>query len=110
MIEHSGNGWPVGRPTMTEDQRELLVELLANAVRKDAHLRARLSGGASDPLQSGMARRRMEASQRYIEGMRDVVRVLFLDGYPAAEACLEAARARATGTEPGGSSGEGAMS
>lgn len=99
MIERGGRvGYP-GRPEMTPDQREMLVELLANALRKDAHLRARLGGMTGDPFQSGMAKRRIEASQRYVEGMRDAVRVLFLDGYSAAQACLEAAHARATGME-----------
>lgn len=91
----------MGRPEMTGDQRELLVEMFANALRKDAHLRTREGeGSAADPLQAGIARRRADASRRYVEGMRDVVRVLFLDGYLAAEACLEEAYARAMGMEP----------
>jgi len=106
MTGSTESGWPMGRPEMTDDQREMLIELFANALRKDAHLRARLSESPGDPLQAGMARRRLEASRRYIDGMRDIVRVLFLDGYPAAEACLEAAYARAMGVERNGPSGD----
>src|SRR5699024_640243 len=89
----------MGRPQVTTDQRELLIEMFANALRKDAHLRAQTDrpGGAGDVLQTGLDRRRLESSQRYIEGMRDVARVLFLDGYMVADECLEAAYAMAMG-------------
>lgn len=89
----------MSRPEMTDDQREIAIELLANALRKDAHLRNRAAPAAEggDPLRLGAARRRAEPSQRYVEGMRDMIRVLFADGHAAADACLEAASARALG-------------
>ncbi len=89
----------MSHPEMTDDQREIAIELLANALRKDAHLRNRATGSddTADPMRGGMARRRAEPSQRYVEGMRDMIRVLFVDGRAAADACLEAATARALG-------------
>lgn len=89
----------MGRPEITADQREMAVVLLANAVRKDAHLRtpAHRLGDRSDPLREGLAKRRAEPSQRYVEGMRDLLRVLFPDGHAVAEECLEEAYARAIG-------------
>ncbi len=89
----------MGRPTITGDQREMAVVLLANALRKDAHLRARAhyAGEPANPLYHGMAKRRTEPSRRYVEGMRDLLRVLFPDGHAVAEECLEEAYARAIG-------------
>lgn len=89
----------MGRPTITADQREMAVEMLANALRKDAHLRARAHpvGEPANSLYQGMSKQRAEPSQRYVEGMRDLLRVLFLDGHAAAEECLEEAYARAIG-------------
>ncbi len=89
----------MGHPEITEDQREMAIVLLANAMRKDAHLRARAHqfGASGSPLHDGMTKRRAEASQRYIEGMRDLLRVLFPNGHALAEECLEEAYARAIG-------------
>lgn len=89
----------MSRPEMTDDQREIAIELLANALRKDAHLRNRASHQTEgvDPVRLVAARRRAEPSQRYVEGMRDMIRVLFVDGHAAADACLEAASAQALG-------------
>lgn len=89
----------MGRPTITEDQKEMAIVLLANAMRKDAHLRARAHHLTEQdtPLHHGLAKRRTEPSQRYVEGMRDLLRVLFLDGHAVAEECLEEAYARALG-------------
>ena len=91
----------MGQPEMTPEQREMAVVLLANALRRDAHLRARaqLVGADSSPLQAGLVKRRAEPSQRYIDGMRDLLRMLFADGYAVAEACLVEARARATNSD-----------
>lgn len=90
----------MGRPAITEDQWELAVTLLANALRKDAHLRARAAHvGQGDPLKDNMARLRSKPSERYIAGMRDLLRLLFLDGDVMAEACLEEAYRRAIGME-----------
>lgn len=99
----------MNRPEITKDQRELVVELLANAVRKDAHLRSRLHerGQPSNPLHFGMTRRQSESSQRYIDGMRDVLRVLFPNGHAVAEECLEEAYALAMGVSTNGSDGRG---
>lgn len=89
----------MGRPEITEDQREMAVVLIANALRKDAHLRdrARRSHQEGDLLLSGMARRRAEPSQRYVEGMRDLLRVLFPNGHVVADECMEEAYARVMG-------------
>ncbi len=87
------------RPDITRFQREMAVTLLANAIRKDAHLRAQATPlrEQGDPLIAAMARRRAEPSRRYAEGMRDLLRVLFTDGSTVAEECLEEAYARAVG-------------
>lgn len=84
---------------ITVDQREMAVMMLANALRKDAHLRNRVHQGAdaSDALHAGMVKRRLESSQRYVEGMRDLLRVLFPNGHAIAEECMEEAYARAMG-------------
>ncbi len=88
------------QPEITDDQREMAIVLLANAMRADAHLRDRAhqagerTGGA---LEAGLMKRRVEPSQRYVDGMRDLLRVLFSDGQAVTEACLEEAYARAIG-------------
>jgi hypothetical protein len=92
----------MGRPAITEDQWELAVTMLANAIRKDAHLRARAAAhvGQGDPLQDSMAKLRSKPSERYIAGMRDLLRMLFVDGDVLAEAALEEAYRRAIGMPP----------
>lgn len=92
----------MGRPAVTEEQWELAVTLLANAIRKDAHLRARAAAqvGQGDPLQDTMAKLRSKPSERYIAGMRDMLRLLFLDGDVMADAALEEAYRRAIGMDP----------
>lgn len=77
----------------------MAVALLANAIRKDAHLRTRAdrAGNQANPMTTVMARRRSEPSQRYVEGMRDILRVLFADGSAVADQCLEEAYANAIG-------------
>lgn len=89
----------MGRPEISEDQREIAVVLLANAMRKDAHLRARASRrrGQASPLHDAMVKRRSEPSQRYVEGMRDLLRVLFTNGHAVADECMEEAYALAIG-------------
>lgn len=95
------------RPEMTGDQREMAVELLANALRKDAHLRARAlqPGSEEDLLHVSLGKRRAEPSQRYIDGMRDMLRMLFPNGDAVAQACLEEAYARAMGVPSFGANG-----
>jgi hypothetical protein len=98
------------RPPITPEQKEMAVTLLANALRKDAYLRtrARGAGDPGDPLHDAFAKRRAEPSRRYVEGMRDLLRVLFPDGHAVADECLEAAYARAIGAPthtPNGRSG-----
>ena len=68
----------MGYPEITRDQREMAVVLLANALRRDAHLRARVEhfGADAAPLRTGQIKRRAEPSQRYVDGMRDILRVL----------------------------------
>lgn len=89
----------MGRPRITADQREMAVVMLANALRKDAHLHAP-APPAAEPggaLYHGLTKRRSEPARRYVEGMRDLLRVLFPDGHAVADECLEEAYARAIG-------------
>lgn len=92
----------MGQPAITEDQWEMAVTMLANAIRKDAHLRARAAAHVEqgDPLQDSIARLRSKPSERYIAGMRDMLRILFLDGDVLADAALEEAYRRAIGLAP----------
>ena len=80
----------------------MVVVLLANALRKDAYLRARIqdTSGEDSPLRASLTRRRAESSQRYVDGMRDLLRVLFADGHAVTEACLEEARTLAASPTP----------
>ncbi|MEJ7837236.1 MAG: hypothetical protein WKF81_00345, partial [Thermomicrobiales bacterium] len=66
-------------PGMSEDQRLMVVALLANAIRKDAHLRERAHTvrNLGDPVAGAMAIRRAAPSQRYVDGMCDLIRVMF---------------------------------
>lgn len=90
----------MGHPEITPEQREMAVVMLANALRRDAHLRTRLQavGADGNPLRAGLTKRRAEPSQRYVDGMRYLLGVLFADGPALAEACLAEAYARALGT------------
>ncbi len=92
----------MGQPAITEDQWEMAVTLLANAIRKDAHLRARAAASIEqgDPLRDSLAKLRSKPSERSIAGMRDMLRLLFLDGDVMADAALEEAYRRAIGMEP----------
>lgn len=96
------------RPQITDDQKEIAIELLANALRKDAHIRSRSHDASQrdDMIRAGLSRRRAESSQRYVEGMRDMLRVLFPNGYEIAEGCMNEAYARAMGIPPGGPGGD----
>jgi hypothetical protein len=89
----------MGLPVITDDQRELAVVLLANALRKDAHLRRRpidrTGGDAAGP--PGATRWRIEASRRYGQGMTDLLALLFQDGRSVADECLRAAEILAFG-------------
>jgi hypothetical protein len=89
----------MGYPVITDDQREMAIVLLANALRKDAHLRDR-AGSSDEPgsiLHAGLRKRRLEPSQRYLDGMHDLLRVLFHGGESLVAECLEEAYARAVG-------------
>jgi hypothetical protein len=98
----NGSMMNMGRPAITEDQWELAVTMLANALRKDAHLRARADAhdGQGDPLQDSMAKLRSKPSERYVAGMRDLLRILFVDGDVLADAAMEEAYRRAVGMPP----------
>lgn len=87
------------RPAITADQREMAVIMLANALRKDVHLRNRQTrpGEEEDVIRAGLSRRRAEASQRYVDGMRDMLRVLFPEGDRIVRECMEEAYAMAMG-------------
>jgi hypothetical protein len=84
---------------MTEDQRTVVVGLMANALRTEIRLRAEAetAGGTGSLLATSAARARHAAAARYVQGMVDVVAVLFAGGRPTAEACLEHARSLAGG-------------
>ncbi len=90
----------MGRPNITEDQWEMAVTMLANAIRKDAHLRnrARRAKERGNVLASSTAGRRTESSQRYVQGMCDILGVLFAEGPELADQCMEEAYALAMGT------------
>ncbi len=83
------------RTEITSEQRAMAVTLLANALRKDAHVRARTGDGRHNALTAVGGRGRSEASQQYIRGMCDLLAVLFDDGRAVADACYEEARAKA---------------
>lgn len=89
----------MGLPTITDDQRELAVILLANALRRDAHLQRRPAvGDREEAAGLGSASRwRAEASRRYAQGMSDVLAILFDDGRAVAAECLRAAEILAFG-------------
>lgn len=90
----------MGQPAITDDQRELAVILLANALRKDAHLQtgAGGAGNAGTETMSGAARWRLEASRRYVRGMTDLLAVLFEGGRAVADECLAEAELLAFGS------------
>ena len=87
------------RPRITAAQREMAVAMLANAIRKEAHLRARADEAPrlAEGIPMGGSRRRQEASGRYVQGMRDLLAVLFVNGRAVADDCYAAARAQALG-------------
>jgi hypothetical protein len=87
---------------MTEDQRLMVVTMLANAIRKDAHLRERAERVQQrDAAMIGThSVQRAAASRRYVDGMCDIVRVLFADGQSVVASCLEDAYALAMGVLP----------
>lgn len=89
----------MGRPNITEDQWEIAVTMLANAIRKDAHLRDRASQAheRGNLLETSTAGRRAESSRRYVAGMTDMLKVLFAEGPELADQLLEEAYARAMG-------------
>jgi hypothetical protein len=89
-------------PTMTEDQRLMVVTMLANAIRKDAHLRERAAHmrQGESIITATHTVQRAEASRRYVDGMCDIVRVLFADGQSVVASCLEDAYALAMGVIP----------
>lgn len=84
------------QPTITPDQRDLAVTLLANALRKDAHLWRNRS--RTGPAVAGSTTRwRAEAARRYSQGMTDLLAILFDGGRPLADACLRDAERLAFG-------------
>ena len=77
----------------------MAVAMLANAIRKEAHLRARADEATrrTDGIPVGGTRGRQEASGRYVQGMRDLLAVLFVNGRAVADDCYAAARTQALG-------------
>jgi hypothetical protein len=84
---------------MTADQRTVVVGLLANALRKEIQLRAEAetAEGTGSLLATSAARARHAAAARYLQGMVDIIAVLFAGGRRTADACLEQARSLAGG-------------
>lgn len=93
----------MGRPAMTEDQRVMAVALLANAIRKDEQGRARRNARPPDTplLPTATGRHQRDGASQYVRAMRDLLAVLFADGYAGADACYETARAQAVGDAAG---------
>ena len=90
----------MARPAMTDEQRAMAVALLANAIRKEAHLLSRTTGHADDDLVGAVAaRRRTETTRQYVRGMRDLLAVLFAGGRAVADECFELAQAQALGEQ-----------
>ncbi len=89
----------MGRPRMTREQRAMAVALLANAIRKDEQVRARGDRVGGDLVLAAGARGRAGASRQYVQGMRDLLAVLFEGGRAVADECYEAARAQAAGEQ-----------
>jgi hypothetical protein len=85
----------MGRTEITNEQRAMAVTLLANALRKEAHVRSRTGNGRPQGLPAG--RGRSEATHQYVRGMRDLLAVLFANGRAVADACLAEARIQAFG-------------
>ena len=91
-----------GRPAMTEEQRLMAVTLLANAIRQEEHLSARSRRWVGGDVLPGFGTRaRADGSRRYVQGMRDLLAVLFEGGRAEADECYEAARAQARGEQTG---------
>lgn len=87
----------MARPAITDEQREIAVVLLANAVRKQRRRSPPAAPGQDDPLPLRAARAGESANERYVRGMLDMVAILFADGRATADACLRAARALEAG-------------
>ena len=76
----------------------MAVELLANAIRKEERLGARSRGNPLGDVLPGLAARaRNEGPRRYVQGMRDLLAVLFAGGRAAADECYAEALALARG-------------
>ena len=90
----------MSKPTITLDQRDLAVTLLANALRKDAHLWRPSSDSADRAIAAGATGWRIEAARRYAQGMTDLLAILFDGGRPLADACLKEAERLAFGPPP----------
>jgi hypothetical protein len=89
----------MSQPPMTEDQRIVVVGLLANALRKETTLRRQAEDAehAGSLFAASAARARHTAASLHVRGMLDVIAVLFDGGRRTADACLEAARHLAGG-------------
>lgn len=88
-------------PKMTDDQHTMAVILLANAIRAGTLARQRLAESSNGNLAArAIARWRAEAANRYAEGMRDLLAVLFEGGRPLADACFEEARRLQSSSAP----------
>jgi hypothetical protein len=90
-------------PIINEDQWTLAVTLLANAIRKDDHLRQRRDDALKrNPAGSALgASARANASEHYLRGMLDLLAVLFEGGRLLADDCHAAAKNLARGDQDG---------
>ena len=79
----------------------MAVALLANAIRSEEHHRLRARGRPFGDVLPGLGTRgRADASRRYVQGMRDLLAVLFDGGRAVADDCYREARLQALGDEP----------
>lgn len=94
----------MSQPRMTNDQRVVVIALLANAIRKfERGTRSDAPGSVqADLARLAGSRGRASASRQYVRGMVDLLAVLFEGGRPYAEACYEEARLIAVGIHPPG--------
>lgn len=87
-------------PTITDEQREMAVAMLANALRKQD--RRPTAAAGSDPLfpEVGSGRAQHTADARYVQGMRDLLAVLFAGGRLTSHLCHQEALDLAAGRTP----------
>lgn len=82
------HGWP----PITPEQRELAVALMANALRVEGRRRRPAEPWPPPPGPAAARQAGASPEHRYLQGMRDLLAVLFAGGRLTADECYEAAR------------------